>query len=404
MEAENLHCIFMAFLAGDSRMNLRLEQLVEAASAYVDKVMEEQKAGVPLVAYTSSFVPAELIRAAGANTYMLCRGGELAPAEKALEYTISSINPQARALFGYLAEDMDPVAAVAKLVVTAYYDSHMSRISELLEFKGVPVCKIGIPIDWKETYSFDYYVHGLRSMLRRVEEITGKSPDPELAKTEFEKTNRIKVCLKRLQNMRKGKRIPIDLESVLQLHEICPLLTEEKDIRCLEQLIASLDEAPNIFAENAPRLLLISRIAAQGDTAILRMLDECGCPVVAEVIDECVCISDGLVDLQGDLIENFAKSRYSEVLPVSAFQPSWKQRFEKIQKLICEYGIDGVIWYQLENDEIYDMEYRCVRKWLTDMGIPSLKVETDYDYSDEKLGIKRAQITQFADQLWKTGR
>ena len=126
----------MTFQSGDSKMNLRLEQLAEAASAYVDKVMEEQKAGVALVAYTSKFVPAELIRASGANTYMLCRGGDLAPAQKALEYTMSSINPQARALFGYLAEDMDPVAAAANLVVTAYYDSHMSRISELLEFKG----------------------------------------------------------------------------------------------------------------------------------------------------------------------------------------------------------------------------------------------------------------------------
>lgn len=385
-------------------MNLRLEQLAEAASAYVDKVMEEQKAGVALVAYTSTFVPAELIRASGANTYMLCRGGDLAPAQKALEYTMSSINPQARALFGYLAEDMDPVAAAANLVVTAYYDSHMSRISELLEFKGVPICKIGIPIDWKENYSFEYYVHGLRSMLRRVEEITGKSFDPELAKIEFEKTNRIKGCLKRLENLRKGNRIPLDLETVLQLHEICPLLTEEKDILRLEQLVESLDESPNIFAENAPRLLLISRIAAQGDTAILRMVNECGCPVVAEVIDECVCISDGLVDPQGDLIENFAKSRYSEAFPVSAFQPSWKQRFGRIQNLINEYRIDGVIWYQLENDEIYDMEYRCVRKWLTDMGIPSLKVETDYDYSDDKLARKRIQITQFADQLWKAGR
>lgn len=385
-------------------MNLRLEWLAEAASACIEKALEEQQAGVPLVAYTSTFVPAELIRAAGANTYMLCRGGDLAPAIKALDYTMSSINPQARALYGYLAENFDPVAAGADLVVTAYYDSHMSRISELLEFKGVPVCKIGIPVDWKEKYSFDYYVHGLRSMLRRVEELTGRRVDPELARREFEKTNKVKGCLRRLQELRKGNRIPLELKSVLQLHEICSLLTEEDDVQQLEQLIDSLEQAPSIFAENAPRLLLISRVAAQGDTAVLRMVDECGCPVVAEVIDECVCISNALVNLGGDLLENYARSRYSETLPVSAFQPSWKQRFERIQNLISEYRIDGVLWYQLENDEIYDMEYRCVQKWLTDMGIPALKVETDYDYSDEKLAVKRGQITQFADRLWKAGR
>lgn len=380
-------------------MKVTLEELSAIAAANLDRLAEEKKAGTPLIVYNSTFVPAELIRAAGANTYMLCRGGEEAPADAALDYILRCINPQARANYGYLVTGMDKTAPLADLVVMAYSDSHMGRMSELLEFKGVPVYKIGVPADWTEELSYEYYLRSLRTMLGRVEAVTGRSVDPERARSEFARSNRVKACMRRLNALRLRDGIPLTFETVLRLHNISPLLCRDADADALESFAASLETAPPVFPEDAPRLLVIMRTAAAGDYDILRMLDEAGCAVAAEVVDECVCVSDSEVSLEGDPVESFARSRYRGTLPVSSFQPSWKLRFERVRSLIREYRVGGIVWYQLECDEIYDMEYGCISRWAAEMGIPVLKLETDFDYTEEKLARKKAQIARFAEVL-----
>lgn len=147
-----------------------------------NEIAQQKKEGVPLVVYNSTFVPEEIIRAAGANTYLLCRGGESAPAAAAINDTLECINPLARASVSYITGKMDSIASQADLVVTAFSDSHMSRMSELLEYKGINVFKVGVPVDWQRSISFDYYLNSLRTMQRRVEELTGKKTDMELAR------------------------------------------------------------------------------------------------------------------------------------------------------------------------------------------------------------------------------
>ena len=377
------------------------DRLALAAQAGLDKITEEKNEGKTLIVYNSTFVPEELIRATGANTYLLCRGGEAAPAQAAIEYTLECINPLARAYVGYLACGMDRLASMADLVVTAFSDSHMSRMSELLEYKGINVFKIGVPSDWQKKIAFDYYLHALRGMLSRVEETCGCRVDMELAREYFSRSNRVKAALRRVNNLRKSSRIPIGAENIARLNSLSFILNSTGKVEELETFVMALEKAEPVFNEDAPRLLLISRAAPSGDGALLRLLDESGCPVVAELLDEGAFLSGGDVELEGDLLENFAKSRYTRALPANSFQPSWKTRFERVQGLIEEYRISGVVWYQLAYDEIYDMEYSCAAKWLEELGIPLLKLETDYDYIPEKLAVKRSQINSFVKTVKK---
>lgn len=74
-------------------------------------------------------------------------------------------------------------------------------------------------------------------------------------------------------------------------------------------------------------------------------------------------------------------------------------RFRRMKELIEEYAIDGVVWYQLANDEIYDMEYTCVENWLRELGMPLMRLETSYSYTRETLGQAVAQIESFVERL-----
>ena len=201
-------------------------------------------------------------------------------------------------------------------------------------------------------------------------------------------------------NLRVGENSPIGFEDYIRLQHLSfslgdPAVFAEK----LEVIYEELKTAPGDYPEKAPRLLLVGRVLAIGDYVVPRLLDQFGGAVVAEFLDEGVRVTEKDVELEGDLLENFARSRYLEKMPVTIFQPSWKERFAYIKKAVEDYKIDGVIFYQLEFDEIYDMEYTCISKWLGEMNIPLLKLETAYSYSREEMGPLATRIESFIESL-----
>ena len=74
-------------------------------------------------------------------------------------------------------------------------------------------------------------------------------------------------------------------------------------------------------------------------------------------------------------------------------------RFEHLKKLIEEYRIDGVLWYQLSFDEIYDMEYTCIAKWIKEINVPIMKLESSYEYSREAMAPLTTRLESFVDSI-----
>ena len=56
-----------------------VEKLAEIARTRPEKLKKEKEKGIKIVGYTGRFVPEELIYAAGAVPYLMCRGGEPEP-------------------------------------------------------------------------------------------------------------------------------------------------------------------------------------------------------------------------------------------------------------------------------------------------------------------------------------
>lgn len=362
----------------------------------------EKKEGKSLVVCTSTYVPTELIKAAGANCYFLCRGGDPAPSQAALDYTLECINPLARATASYIILDgMDDLAADADLVVTAFTDSHMGRMSELMECKGLRVFKLGVPADWQRDLAFGYYLKRLRELSGRLSELTGCPIDEEKAREEFRRSNRIKAVLREINRLRREEPVTLGIETVLRLSYFSHRIADERGEELLAKALEQARSGKPLFDSGAPRLLLAGRTVAEGDYRLMKLLDESGCPVVAEMLDEGLPVLDFDMELEGDLLENFARKRFCQSLPINSFQPAWKIRFSHMEQLIRDYRIDGVVWYQLNYDEIYDMEYACVSSWLRERGIPIIKLETNYDYSPDKLKAYRNALGAFLAEAGK---
>jgi len=100
-----------------------------------------------------------------------------------------------------------------------------------------------------------------------------------------------------------------------------------------------------------------------------------------------------------DPLLSFAKTAYLERPPINIFQPAWEDRFEYMKGLIKDYDVDGVVWYQLSFDEIYDMEYTVLAKWMGELNIPIIKMESSYEYSREAMGPLTTRIESFVESL-----
>ena len=380
-------------------MKTILKELEGLAKARVKELSQAKKKGAKIIEWTGTFIPEEIIRAAGAETYLLCRGGQPEPTEAVLDYMLRFMNPLARSIAGFNELNMDPVTPMADLICTQMTDCHIGRVAELMEFKGLPINKVGISADWEKEVSFRHYEESIRKMIAKVEAVTGQKVDMEKAKENFAKSNKINELLRKLGDLRKKENPPIGFNELIRLHHYSFILDPDVMIEKLTALYEKLENAPGKFQEGAPRILVAGRAFALEDYTVPRLVEENGGVIVAEFMDEAIRVTEVDVELEGDLVHNFAQNRYRDKTPINIMQPAWKQRCARIKELVEEYKVDGIIWYQLCFDEIYDMEYSCLANWMNKAGIPIIKLESSYEYSRESMGPLTTRIESYIKSL-----
>ncbi len=167
----------------------------------------------------------------------------------------------------------------------------------------------------------------------------------------------------------------------------------------LEELYKRLKDAPGKFPVGAPRILFAGHALAIGDYIVPNLIEDNGAVIVADMLDEGVRPYKWDVSLEGNIIRNLGETKYLKKTPVNIFQPAWEDRFAYMKGLIEDYRADGVVWYQLCFDEIYDMECTCLAKWLGEIHVPLLKLAASFEYSREARGPLKTRIESFIHSL-----
>ncbi len=376
-----------------------MQELDTLSKERLSQLQKAKKDGNLVIQYTGNFIPYEMIQAAGAEPFLMCRGGEPEPPDAVLDNMLRFMNPLARSMAGFYMLGLDPVTPISDLIVTQQTDNHVGRISELLEYKELPIWKVGVPADWERDIAFDYYLKSLQKFKEKLEEMTGKPIDNKKFEEYLEQGNKVNEGLRKIDSLRKKDNPPIGLSEFIRLNHysftVEPTIMAEK----LNELYEVLKDAPGKFPENAPRILFAGHALAIGDYMVPKLVEESGAVIVTDFLDEGIRTYKDDIKLGGDPLEAFARSRYLEKPPINIFQPAWKQRKDYMVDLINEYKVDGVIWYQLSFDEIYDMEYSCLAKWMAELNMPILKMESSYEYSREAMAPLATRIESFVESL-----
>jgi benzoyl-CoA reductase/2-hydroxyglutaryl-CoA dehydratase subunit BcrC/BadD/HgdB len=282
-------------------------------------------------------------------------------------------------------------------------DCHYSRLADLFEYFELPSMRLGVPVDWEKKLSEDYYFKGMETVTRRLEEMTGAPVTEEKLRASVESVNALRSLLMKINLLRKDSSPPIGGYDFIRLNHAS--FYSEIDTVCakLSEIYEQLKKEEKRFSERDPRILLVGRVVAVGDYVVPKLVEDSGGVIVSEFLDEGMRHCQWNVRTDGDLMSNLKEAYFVERTPPSIFQPAWRKRVDYLKTLIEEFSVDGVIWYQLSFDEIYDIEYPIIAKSMEEINMPILHLESSYEYAREATGPLTTRVESFIGQLKEQG-
>jgi len=377
-----------------SRFKKDLEECAKLSRAYLGEVRRRKGEGKKVVCYYGSRVPVEVIHASGAVPYPLFDGGDVGPPEAALPYLLPFINVQARYQVGQHVSGLNPIIPIADLIIIDCKETDLVRVGDAFEFLGLPVWKLGVPQDWEKELAFNYYQRQLSNLKQKLKELTGEVVTNDKLEQSIKKYNRVRGLLSQIGALRKEHPPAIGGEDFIRLNHYALRSDTDDAIKSLERIYEDLKQEKGKFLEGAPRIMIAGRGFAFGDYTIPRIIEDSGGVTVTELLDEAI-VQSGEAKVDEDPLVNIAQLYYRDMVPPCLFTPSWEKRWERVDKMIDEYQVNGLLYYMLSFDVIYDYEYPIFAKRANEKGIPFEMIESSYDFSREATETLRTRVESF---------
>ncbi|MBN2074785.1 MAG: 2-hydroxyacyl-CoA dehydratase [Dehalococcoidales bacterium] len=380
-----------------------LDDLAAMARTRPEKLKERKRDGTKIIGYVGRFVPEELIYASGALPYLLCKGGEPEPPDAVIPYMLRFMSPYTRSQIGYHLLGIDPVIPILDLVVIQCSDCHESRLADLFEYFKIPTIRLGVPSDWKKELSRQYYYRQLTRLKDKLENITGNRITDDSFRKSIQLQNKIREALNKINTLRKKTPVPLSGGNYIRLNHYSYHSDPAELLPKLETIYSFLVENGNTYGKEAPRVLLAGHVVGIGDYVVPGLVESSGGVIAVEFLDEGVRHCECNIDTNGDLLSNLVDTYFSGRIPPSIFQPAWEERIKHIKEMITGYNIDGVIWYQLTFEEVYNLECAIVAKTMEEISIPFMKLESSYEYSREAMAPLITRVESFIESVKQRG-
>ena len=327
--------------------------------------------------FPNDFMPVEIAYASGAITLGLIEGGAHEPAEASGSYTSRFWDTFARAQIGQWVLG-NPIYRLMDLLVMPVTTRHVSNSAEMFDyFTELETFRVPVPMA-KSDFGLKYYSDGIGLFKEKLESFSGsKISDEELIKA-INLQNNIRGLLNEISEMRKPDPPLISGKDFIALNHASYLLDPGAYKQLLESVRDELKQGA-VTGQEGPRIMLVGSTLARGDYKVVDMLEGFGINIVIEEFSEGLTHYQEKVEIDGDLVHALADKYFTRRLPPAWFSPP-AERLEALLKIAREYRVNGIVWYQLMYQEAYDIEsYYFLRRVDKELGIPTLKIESDWD-------------------------
>ncbi len=361
----------------------------------VAEIREYRKNGGKSIGTFCIYIPDEIALAAEVLPIPLC-GGSSWSVNYADKMFPRDICPLVRSTFGMAFSGTCPYKTLKDFAVGETTCDAKKKAWDLLGFKVMEVPQRKNPADrqlWlQEVYLF-------KDMM---ENLSGVKITPEKLHEKIKLVNRKRRALQRVNEFRKLPHPPISGLDALLVSQVALNQDIGQFIEDTEMLVDELEQRVragiSAYNGNGKRVLLAGSPSPMGNAKVHHIIESSGLRIVAD--ESCTgiryfrdLVDETPTDLPG-MMQAIADRYFS--IDCSCFSPN-NERIENINQLIKEYQIQGVVHNVLQYCHTYNIEAGMLDKRLSEMGIPSLKIETDY--SQEDVGQLKTRVEAFAELL-----
>ncbi len=359
---------------------------------YVEMEPVEKEAGQKTIGTYCVMTPPELIYAAGAVPVKLCSGN----------YTAFSIGdsiaprdacPLVKAVAGFQQTGLMPIYKDCSMMVIPVTCDCKKKIAGMLS-DHCGVMTIHIPAS-REDEDLEEYIRQLYDLMARLEQTTGNPISYESLAQGFRKVGYAQYELSEF--IRLKKQMPYLIRgshamAILNSSAYMPADVWGKALHRVNlSLKQNLSEKKTVTSKKLPRILLTGSPIVFPNIKIPLLIEEMGGIVAG---DETCMGERGLWDpavITDDSFDGMIRALANRSLrpcPCPTFADN-SQRIFRLKQLIKENQIQGVIYHVLRGCLVYDHEYKRIENELGQLGIPVIRLESDYNEEDiEQLRIR----------------
>jgi len=353
---------------GDGRMIERCIAFAAAAKA----------AGRPVVGILCEYTPRELILAAGGVPVCLCGGsaGTIPAAEKHLP---ANLCPLVKSTYGYHLRRNNPLLEMADLVVGETTCDGKKKMYELLA-ESRPVYVLELPQKADDPDALKHWVRELEKFRDFLAGRFGVPSSEARLREAILAMNRERALRRQLAALMQSDAPPLTGRELLDLKSSISPMPEE--LERFEQALAALGrKTPEAAAAARVRVLLTGVPMAHGAERVLEIIEHSGGLVVCMV--SCTGVKPLLEDVPATAADPLrALAEHYFRLPCPVMTPN-DRRLETLRKLVESYRPQCVVELIWQACLTYDVEsYRVRRLAEEELGLPYLRIETDYSPSD----------------------
>ena len=362
------------------------------------KALKEQ--GKKVVGMFCSFVPVELIYAAGALPIGLCAFTD-EPIPAAENNLPKNLCPLIKASYGFALTDTCPYFYFSDLVVGETTCDGKKKMFELLnEIK--PTYVMQLPHS-RDADALAFWKGQIIAFKEKLEACFGVTITEEAIREAIRQKNRERIVMRNYLEL--GKLNPVAMTGYemgtrvdagsfsFDLKQRCDVV----EARTAE-VIAEWEATKKGTKSNRPRLLVTGCPNAGVRDKIIRAVEELGGDVVA--FDTCNGIREKveLVDENNPDVFEALAIKYLNI-NCSVMSPNESRR-EYMGKMIDEYQVDGVIEIILHSCHTFDVESFYIKRYVKEeKGLPYLGIDTDYSQSDK--GQINTRLAAFLETIDK---
>lgn len=362
-------------------------------SIYVDLQDVRRSDGMKTVGTYCVLVPNELIYAAGAIPVRLCSGSYTAYSVGD-DYVPRDACPLVKAVMGFGHTHTSPIYDNCSLMVIPVTCDCKKKLAGILE-QLKPTVILNVPPVKSEDADTAVYLQELYRLIPYLEKVTRKKIT---ADTLAESINDVGYAQYEMSQFLKYRRYDpallygAQVMAVMNAFSYMPALKWAKQMHQLNrELEMRLKGKQFIGKVKQPRILITGSPIAFPNIKIPLLIEEMGGMLVA---DETCFGERGLYDPTVVTDESFdgmiraLANRYTRPCTCPVFVDN-SRRLYRIKQMIKEHKIQGVIYHVLRGCLVYNYEYQMMEDALDKLGIPVIRVESDYNEEDvEQLRIR----------------